>query len=354
MRSKLFKEGGLYKTRQVSPTKYEMSIPMPEDEDGRTARQCPNPHCSPGYFKIKSGTGLTEELEVMYCPYCHGPHDSDEYTTEAQLEYAQAIMEREAHDGMQDMVADALGMGRSRSRKIDGGLISIDMKLESSPPPRVHHPFEEMIQRDVVCPHCGLDHAVFGIAIWCPDCGEDIFLTHVDAELAVITAMLSDIDRREEVLGRRVAARDLENGLEDTVSIFEAVLKAIALRKNKEDSPSDEDLQKFLKKIGMNFQSVDRAFEFFQKAFGLDLSTALEPKQVESLRVTFEKRHPITHNLGVVDRKYMERGYTAEREGREIRISRSEIESAIASVSKIFKYLHESLIEPAGEGDAPS
>jgi hypothetical protein len=38
---------------------------------------------------------------------------------------------------------------------------------------------------------------------------------------------LGDIDRRREALGRRVAAKDLENCLEDAVSILKSAMKAI-------------------------------------------------------------------------------------------------------------------------------
>jgi hypothetical protein len=42
--------------------------------------------------------------------------------------------------------------------------------------------------------------------------------------------MLGQVETRTKELGRRVGARDIENALEDTVSIFEAVLKFIARR----------------------------------------------------------------------------------------------------------------------------
>ena len=36
-----------------------MNVPLPEDADGRLARACPHDDCSPGYLKVKPGTGLT-------------------------------------------------------------------------------------------------------------------------------------------------------------------------------------------------------------------------------------------------------------------------------------------------------
>ena len=53
-----------------------------------------------------------------------------------------------------------------------------------------------------------------------------------------------------------------------------------------------------------------------------------------------EKRHPITHNLGVVDKKYIERARTAEKEGREILVTVEEISKAIDSSLAVFRSAH--------------
>jgi hypothetical protein len=50
---------------------------------------------------------------------------------------------------------------------------------------------------------------------------------------------------------------------------------------------------------------------------------------------TFAKRHPITHNLGVVDRKYLERVESGKLHGREVRVSVAEVEAAIESTATV-------------------
>ena len=45
-----------------------------------------------------------------------------------------------------------------------------------------------------------------------------------------------------------------------------------------------------------------------------------------------EVGHPIAHNLGVIDRKYLERARENEQEGREIRITANEIETLLSRV----------------------
>jgi hypothetical protein len=55
-------------------------------------------------------------------------------------------------------------------------------------------------------------------------------MTHEEAEFSVTQTMLSDLQRRRDELGSRVASRDLGNCLEDVVTNYEAVLRALLVR----------------------------------------------------------------------------------------------------------------------------
>lgn len=326
-----------------------MTVTIPKDADGRTARECPAHECSPGYFKVKMGTGITGGQQVAYCPYCRHEAVPNEFSTKDQLRYAKDLMLREAEKGVQRMVRDALGLGTSGSRRFGGGMLSVEMSYKPGSPRHVRRPYGEELRRDVVCPHCTLDHSVFGLAVWCSDCGRDIFMTHVRAEFDVLGKMLSDIDRRYESLGARVAARDIENCLEDTVSIFEAVLRALIGRHLQAQGKAPEQIEEtFKKKIGNRFQNVAAAQRILRDEFGLDLFVDKPADVVNWLAKTFEKRHPITHNLGIVDRKYIERVQSAEREGREVRVTVAEISRAIELSVEVLSVLHGRLF-PAQE-----
>jgi hypothetical protein len=58
------------------------------------------------------------------------------------------------------------------------------------------------------------------------------------------------------------------------------------------------------------------------------LSGIAEPDR-QQLEATFEKRHPIVHNLGIVDRKYLERVQSAEKAGREVMLDQDELLQAV-------------------------
>ncbi|MGA2622539.1 MAG: hypothetical protein ABSF91_01675 [Bacteroidota bacterium] len=334
--SDLFRPGGPHNIKRTGPDKYTMSISLPKDPDGMIARECPSDACSPAYFKVKKGTGITGGQTQAFCPYCYHKDEPKNFTTKGQIQYAKQVATREALDGVDRMINDAFDLGPSGEKTIGGGFLSMKISYKAGSRSPIWQPYEEVLRRDLTCPKCTLEHAVFGIAIWCPDCGADIFLTHVSKEYEVVRLILSDVENRRERLGARVAARDLENALEDTVSIFEAVLRAIT-RRHLRATLSFEETEEILKKrIASKYQSITLAGEVAQQQFNIPLFSALNSDEHEVLKRIFEKRHPITHNLGIIDRKYLEKVASGELEGRDVRVSIEEISQAIDLCLKVF------------------
>lgn len=339
----LLQPGGRYNVRRTGHDEYSMSLPMPADELGMTARECPESGCAPGYFKIKFGTGVDEPgYARCYCPYCGREGNQGDFLTSQQQKYAESVVVREAQGGIERMMKDALGLDSRGRRRMGGDMFSIEMSMKSSPPRPVVMPYEEELRRDVTCPHCALDHAVFGLAVWCADCGKDIFLTHVAAELDVVRKVLREVPGRRERLGPRVAARDIENALEDTVSIFEAVMKFTYKRKLAESVGPDEAEAK-LSRFRNAFQNPGRAADIARNDLGTDLLSAIGPDGEEAMGTIFQKRHAITHNLGVVDRKYLEQGSASGGLGREVPLSADEVEKTVDLVEKVLASLYAEL-----------
>jgi len=300
------------------------------------------------YFKVKSGTGITEGQDTAYCPYCRHCSEPSDFRTKEQVRYARELVVREARKGVERMITDALGLGPSGKRKLGGGFISMELSYKPGTLAPVRRPFEDEVRRDVICPHCTLEQTVFGLATWCADCGEDIFMVHVAAELAVTRRMVDDVPRRLESLGKRVAAKDLENCLEDAVSIFEASTKAIVRRAFIQRGETEEQIDAHFKKVGNSFQSIQRTKAQLKALFGFDLG---QDSMWNDLARSFEKRHPVTHNLGVIDRKYLERAQEAEREGREVAIIGSDIESLLVIVKEALALIHAGLVrKPSSNG----
>lgn len=342
MTDRIFRNGGPHNIKHLGNDEYSMRVTIPPDEDGRIARECPDSDCSPGYFKVTPGTGIVTEQSVAYCPYCRHAADPNDYATQEQIRYVTDMALREAEDGVERMFKNALGIPSSGRRKLGGGLLSIEMSYKPGVRSQVRRPYEDEVRRDIICPHCELDHTVFGLAAWCPDCGADIFLAHVAAELDVVRKMLGDVDRRRDTLGKRIAAKDLENCLEDAVSIFEAAMKATVRRALFKRGETVEQVEARLKKLGNTFQSIERTRD---KLAGQPLAYCVpDDANWRLMAGAFEKRHPITHNLGVVDRKYLERTQADEQHGREVRVTAAEVEALLAAVNTAVEASYQDLI----------
>lgn len=333
--SDLFKLGGSLNIRRTGPDTYSININIPKDADGMIARECPSQECSPAYFKVKPGTGITNGQTEAFCPYCSHKDEPRNFTTKSQIEYAKQLATREALNGLDRIIKDTLELGPSGEKTIGGGLLSLKVSYKPGSRTPVWRPFEEVLRRDLTCPKCTLDHAVFGIATWCPDCGSDIFRTHVSKEYQVVTLILGDVENRRERLGPRVAARDIENALEDTVSIFEAVLRAMTRRHLRLTLSVEETDEVLKKRIGNKYQNITLAGDLAQQEFGIPLFSVLSSDEFEAIKLIFEKRHPITHNLGIVDRKYLEKVASGELEGRDIRVSAEEVSQIIDLCLKV-------------------
>jgi hypothetical protein len=140
--------------RSSGNDQFQMSITIPKDGDGRVARECPNSLCSPAYFKVTPGTGITEGQELAYCPYCRHEAEPSDFCTQEQVRYAKDIAFKEAQSGIDTMIKDALGLGPSGKRKIGGDFISMEMSYKPGTPISVRRPYEDEVRQDVVCPYC--------------------------------------------------------------------------------------------------------------------------------------------------------------------------------------------------------
>ena len=329
----LFREGGPFKVRRTGPNEHEVSVPVPLDEAGMFGRTCPNEECAPGYFKVKAGTGVLGPHDG-FCPYCGQRSASAEFHTKDQWRYAKEVAVEEAVDGLGHIVKDKLRLGSDGRRTIGGGLVSFDLSLTGGSRSPVQHPREEVLRRDVICDGCGLAHAVFGLAVWCPDCGKDIFVAHVKEEFETVRRIVGDVGEREKRLGVRVAVRDLENALEDVVSILECSLKAL-IRRGLCERVGDADAEKSVSAMGNACQNLARAEKEVREKLSIELFEGIEDERLARNQVVFEKRHPITHNLGIVDPKFLRRVRSGGSLGREVWVNSDEVLEAVRLVEDL-------------------
>jgi hypothetical protein len=70
-------------------------------------------------------------------------------------------------------------------------------------------------------------------------------------------------------------------------------------------------------------------------------------QDVASLAEVSEKRHPIAHYLGIVDRKYLTRLRSGELAGREVGVTADEVRHAIGQVETLLADVHRQMFPAA-------
>src|SRR5262245_16443691 len=68
MSEKIFREGGLLNVRRLGQINTLNAGADPQGRRRPCRTDCPDRRCSPEYFKVKPGTGLTNQAEA-FCPY---------------------------------------------------------------------------------------------------------------------------------------------------------------------------------------------------------------------------------------------------------------------------------------------
>lgn len=306
----------------------KISIPIQADEDGFTGRECPQTDCE-GYFKIEFGTGLKGEGLPRHCPYCGHIAGHEHFWTKEQIEYANSVAMRQ--------IIDALHKDLKKlefDHKPKGGFgIGISMKFKPGAPVSIHHYREKQLETEVVCSNCALRYAVYGVFAFCPDCGQHNSVQILDKNLEVIGKMLELAATSEQEL----AARLIENALEDCVSAFDGLGREICrVHANASTNPDKVDT--------ISFQNLDGAKQNVAALFRLDLAAGLTEDEWKAAVRGFQKRHLLSHKMGVVDAEYIRKSGDARAvAGRKVSINADEVRTLVQIVGKLGQYLSDAV-----------
>jgi hypothetical protein len=133
--------------------------------------------------------------------------------------------------------------------------------------------------------------------------------------LEVVVKML---DLAKEASGE-LAERLIENALEDCVSAFDGFGREVC-RVYAEKAAHPAKAEK------ISFQSLNGAMKNLLSEFGVDLSSSVSSDDWSAAVRGFQKRHLVTHKMGVIDGDYVakagDRGAVA---GRRVTVSADEV-----------------------------
>lgn len=266
-----------------------VSVTLPKDDDGLIGRECPREECE-GYFKVKSGTGLTEPGLPCHCPYCGFPAPQDHFYTKEQIEYARSVTFRRVAEALhQDLKALEF-----ESKPSGGFGIGISMKVKKGTRPPIRAYREKQLETHVTCDTCTLEYAVYGVFAFCPDCRAHNSFQILDRNLTLARRMIDLSQTVDPGLQRHL----MENALEDCVSAFDGFGRELCLvNAQRSSNPA--------KATKISFQNLEVAKEKLQSLFGLDLGAMVDSATWVKLVRAFQMRHVVAHKMGVIDADYI-------------------------------------------------
>lgn len=304
-----------FEARNVRALGNQIAVTMDRDEEGYLGRECPVESCE-GYFKITPGTGLTEP-GPCHCPYCGHTGDHNTFWTQDQIDYALSVVRRKVVEAVRK---DLKSLEFDHKPKGPFG-IGISLKLQSGSLQPIHYYREKELETHVICDKCTLRYAIYGVFGWCPDCGvhnsSQILLKNLElAEKEIALAETTDKDLANHLIG---------DALENAVSAFDGFGRAISGEKDRE----------------IRFQNLSGARRNIQDVFGFDFADVLTESEWGFISRMFQKRHLISHKMGVIDQDYVAKADDAAAVvGRKVQVDAGEVRDAIAIVKRLGSRLY--------------
>lgn len=292
----------------------QFNISLSPDEDGYLGRECPVETCE-GYFKITPGTGVNGPAPC-HCPYCGHTGEPSTFHTKEQIEYAKSLVIRQVTDALfKDMKSLEF------DHKPRGGFgIGLSLKVTRDGPRPIRYYREKELETHVVCDNCTLRYAIYGVFGWCPDCRSHNSLQILSKNLELAKKELALAETAEKDLADHLVGDALEN----VVSAFDGFGRAICQQKG----------------VDIRFQNLAGARRNVQEKFGFDLADGLTLPQWEEICRVFQKRHLLSHRMGVVDEDYLRKTNDPHAVlGRKITVTRDEVVSSINLVEALGRKL---------------
>jgi len=300
----------------------DFNIAIQADEKGYTGRECPK--CEK-YFKIRFGTGIKDDIPC-HCPYCGYAGSHDEYWTKDQLKYAESVAMRKISDYL------FKDFKKLDSKPKRGALFSFGIKTTYTPPP-IRHYVEQYLEKDIICQDCTLEYAIYGVFGWCPDCGVHNSFQIAQNNLKIVQQMLNNLNNVDSNLREMI----IENALEDLVSTFDGFAREYS--KANCEKATDPNLAKHI-----SFQNIDRAKENIQKLYSVDISNDLDEEEWGLMKVCFEKRHLLSHKMGIIDESYIRNSHDDKAVvGHKIEVNEEEVTKNITLLSTMMRTLFDEL-----------
>jgi hypothetical protein len=242
---------------------------------------------------------------------------------------------RDVHKQIDEMLRNTIGSTHTSS---GGGFLQVRLEYRSGTLPSVRHYAEKELKRVADCDQCGRRYAVYGIAMFCPWCGEGNLEVHLARSIEVVKSLMDAHDQVVGKAGKESGYHLLGNCLEDCVSLFEGFLK-VTYKELIGKKYAAEECRDKMSTLHNSFQNLSKAKDIFMRDLSIDILSGLSTTELDFMGLQFAKRHVITHNLGLVDEKFRKQASTWQTSGQDIRLNASDIARLLDLIRKTIEPL---------------
>jgi len=131
----------------------------------------------------------------------------------------------------------------------------------------------------------------------------------------------------------------INDALENVVSAFDGFGREVCRVRSKSSNNPEEVLK-------IRFQNIDGAKKKIIDLFGVNISQCLSSDKWDFAIKEFQKRHLVSHKMGIVDQEYIDKSHDLEAiVGRKISISSEEVERLILIILNLANYIVNTLPE---------
>lgn len=156
---------------------------------------------------------------------------------------------------------------------------------------------------------------------------------HLMASKETIRVLVEESERIMRERGTEAGYQMLGNALEDVITLFEGFLKRIYVRYVREKF--NDAAERMVGKVGTTFQRLEGAEEIFRRDLGIEIFSEISSTERDNLSLQFARRHVLTHNLGMVDKKYQGQVQRWEMEGTDVPLQRDQILQSMDLVVRV-------------------
>jgi hypothetical protein len=208
--------------------------------------------------------------------------------------------------------------------------VGIGMHMSDGASPYHLHVYNERdLETNIICGNCTLNYAVYGVFAYYPDCGEPNTLQIFYENIKVIHRTIENAKSADPKLAENM----IENAFEDCVSTFDGFGRELCNLHRAKSKYSDR-IHKII------FQNLDGAKENFKTQFEVDLKQGLTNEEWNVANISFQKRHVLTHKLGIIDEEYIRRSgdYQAIL-GKKVSITSNDVLILIPIIERLARYM---------------